>query len=275
MLKKISAFGLLCFLSTNVIASNVVIDGSSDFLSLCKLTIKDANKDVFCSGVNDVLFKNNSKDIISYVTPAQIGVTSLPLDSKIDYIAFNDPNALNGVAYCYFVYKNWISMSKISPDLLGTSATGFSILKEDLKSYQEWLNTSNIASECKGLVQKESEVTVSNLESYLKDKIAIIGINPYAIIQTPNIDLNKVVEDIRITVNHERIHAYQASCPELEKWSLDQWKALPVKEKNQYINKHPTYTWSIPKVAGREYIGYKYENNFSEIEARLKSCPFK
>ena len=34
------------------------------------------------------------------------------------------------MAYCYFVFRNWISSSELSPDGLSTSASGFSILNE-------------------------------------------------------------------------------------------------------------------------------------------------
>lgn len=228
-----------------------------------------------CDDIHEVFFKNSKSKDMSFIKPEVLGASSLPLDSKIDYIVFNDPNLLNGVAYCYFVFKGWIQSAKISPDQLGMSATGFSILNEDLGAYQKWLATSNEAARCKGSVMQESEVTVSDLSSYLKDRTAIIGLNPYASIQTPNSNLQSVLKDLTLTLNHERIHAFQASCASFDKWSLDEWKKLPFKEKNEYIKKYTTYTWSIPKVAGREYIGYKYEDNFEALRAQISSCPQK
>lgn len=243
----------------------------SDFFSLCKVTIKSVDK-TLCTEVQNKLFKGKEKQELVYISPDVVGAPALALDNKIDYIAFNDPNLMSGVAYCYFVYKNWISMTKMSPDLLGMSATGFSILQEDLKDYQKWLSTSHEANKCKEYVRKESEVTVSNLETYLKGKVAIIGLNPFASINIENPTMDSTFKDMKVTIVHERIHAYQATCKSFDDWSMKEWQALPVKEKNQYINKYPTYTWSIPKVAAREYVGFKYEENPEQLENYLKAC---
>lgn len=243
----------------------------SDFLSLCKVTIKSADK-TLCTEVQNKLFKGRETQELVYISPDVVGAPVLALDNKIDYIAFNDPNLMSGVAYCYFVYKNWISMTKMSPDLLGMSATGFSILQEDLKGYQKWLSSSHEANKCKEYVKKESEVTVSNLETYLKGKVAIIGLNPFASINIENPTMDSTFKDMKVTIVHERIHAYQATCKSFDDWSMKEWQALPVKEKNQYINKYPTYTWSIPKVAAREYVGFKYEESPEKLESYLKAC---
>lgn len=259
------------FLFSFFVLTSSLKASDSDFLSLCKVTIKSADK-TLCSEVQSKLFKGKETQSIVYISPDAVGAPALSLDNKIDYIAFNDPNLMSGVAYCYFVYKNWISMTKMSPDLLGMSATGFSILQEDLKDYQKWLSSSNEATKCKDYVKKESEVTVSNLETYLKGKVAIIGLNPFASINVENPTLESTLKDMKVTIVHERIHAYQATCKSFDDWSMKEWQALPVKEKNQYINKYPTYTWSIPKVAAREYIGFKYEENLQGLETYLKAC---
>lgn len=251
------------------------VASDSEFLGLCEHTLSNSPEKKLCSEIHNVFFKDQKSKPLVYINPKLLNVEEMSIDKKVDYIIFNDPNFLNGVAYCYFVFKGWISPVQMSPDTLGTSATGFSILNEDLKDYQKWLNTSVEAKKCKTQVQKDSEVSVSNLDTYLKDKVAIIGLNPYGVIQTPGINLSKALEELQTTVNHERIHAYQASCPAFEKWSMDQWANLPVKEKNQYINKHTSYTWSIPKVAGREYIGYLYEKTPSKLEAHFKNCTIK
>jgi hypothetical protein len=97
-------------------------------------------------------------------------------------------------------------------------------------------------------------------------------VNPFASVQTPNSTIESVLKDLELTLNHERIHAYQAACPEFEKWSLAEWTKLPFKEKSEYIKKYPTYTWSIPKVAGREYVGYLLESNPNRVSELVKGC---
>lgn len=262
-------------IGASLLVSNALMGSDSEFVDLCNHTLSSSPEKKLCQEVHNVFFKDQKSKPLVYINPKMLNVEEMSIDKKVDYIIFNDPNFLSGVAYCYFVFKNWISPTQITPDILGTSATGFSILKEDLKDYQKWLNSSLEAKKCRAQVEKEAGVSVSNLDTYLKDKIAIIGLNPYGIIQTPGINLTATLEELQTTVNHERIHAYQAACPEFEKWSMNEWSKLPVKEKNQYINKYTSYTWSIPKVAGREYIGYLYEKKPSSLPALIKDCQIK
>ena len=249
---------------------------ASDFLSLCKATLQNnPNSLPLCEKVHQKFFINNKTKDIATVAPADVGALASPIDNKVQFFIFNDPNYLSGIAYCYFVFRNWISSAEISPDALAMSASGFSILNEDVKKYQNWLTTSTEGKKCKARVEKEAEVSVSNLELSLKDRVALIGLNPYASLHNPNPSYESVVDEMKLTINHERIHAYQVACPEFEKWSIAEWEKLPVATKNVYIKKYPSYTWSIPKIAGREYIGFLYESTPEKIGEHIKNCKIK
>lgn len=249
---------------------------TSDFQSLCKVTLQNNPTSLpLCETIHQKFFaKNKTVDLIT-VAPADVNAEGSPLDSKIQFFMFNDPNYLSGIAYCYFVYRNWISPGEIGPDTLAMSASGFSILNEDVKAYQKWLTSANEGKKCKGRVEKEAEVSVANLEVSLKDKVALIGLNPYAVIQNPNPTADSVMQEMALTINHERIHAYQVACPDFEKWSIKEWEKLPVAKKNEYIKKYPSYTWSIPKVAGREYVAFLFESKPSMIAEHVKNCKLK
>ncbi len=262
---------VLMFLFTfNLFAAE---EPASDFNSLCKATLQGKpNSLPLCETIYQKFFINNKGKDISGLKPSDVNAPASPLDSRIQFFIFNDPNYLAGVAYCYFVYRNWISPSQVGPDTLAMNASGFSILNEDLKLYQNWIATKSEGQKCKVRVEKEAEVSLANLEVLLKDKVALIGLNPYASIQTPNPTADSVMDDMKLTVNHERIHAYQVACPEFEKWSIKEWEKLPFNKKNEYIKKYPSYTWSIPKVAGREYIAFLYEGEPSKITEHVKSC---
>lgn len=249
---------------------------TSDFLNLCKVSLsKTKEHEEMCTFINQKFFQKMTNADISPLKPTDVNAPQSPIDSKIQFIIFNDPNYLAGVAYCYFVFKNWILPNSLSPDTFGMSVSGFSILNEDIKQYQQWLSKDQKGLNCKMLVEKESEVQVVNLEDSLKNYAAIIGLNPFAIIKTEGATTESVLNEMKITINHERIHAYQVICPEFEKWSIKEWEKLPLTKKNEYIKKYTSYNWSVPKIAGREYIAYLYESNPEKITDFVKGCKIK
>jgi hypothetical protein len=249
---------------------------ASDFLSLCKKTLQESPKSLpLCETIHQKFFISNRTNDIATIVPADVNAPASPIDSKVQFFIFNDPNYLSGIAYCYFVYRNWISSSVTSPDDLAMSASGFSILNEDIPAYKKWLATANEGKKCKARVEKEAEVSVADLQLSLQGRVALIGLNPYASIQTPDSTAESVMKDMTLTVNHERIHAYQVACPEFEKWSIKEWEKLPTAKKNEYIKKYPSYTWSLPKVAGREYVAFLFEGTPEKITEHVKSCKLR
>ncbi len=266
-------FSLFFFVTLVLNGKINAADVPSDFLSLCKATLQYNQKALpLCETIHTKYFSKNKTSDISPFLPQDLGAQPSSIDSKVQFFIFNDPNYLAGVAYCYFVFRNWISSSELSPDGLSTSASGFSILNEKINDYQKWLLKSPEGLKCKARVEKESEVTVANLEISLKGKVALIGLNPYAAIQGPDVTLESVEKEMLLTVNHERIHAYHVACPQFEKWSIKEWEKLPSAKKNEYIKKYPSYTWSIPQVAGREYIGFLFESTPEKIKDHIKGC---
>ncbi len=262
----------LILISFNVMAA----DADSNFYNLCKTTLQNNSKALpVCETIYQKFFvKNNKSDIVN-IQPSDVGAPASPIDSKVQFFIFNDPNFVSGMAYCYFVYRNWITPNSTSPDALAMSASGFSILNEEIAPYQKWLISSSEGKKCKATVEKEAEVSVANLENALKGKVALIGLNPYALITSPeDITSDSVMKEMTLTLNHERIHAFQVACPEFEKWSIKEWEKLPFATKNVYIKKYPSYTWSIPKVAGREYIAFLYENAPGSVGEHISKCKF-
>lgn len=261
----------LILVSFNVMAA----DADSDFYNLCKATLQNNSKALpVCETIYQKFFvKNKTSDIVN-IQPSDVGAPASPIDSKVQFFIFNDPNFVSGMAYCYFVYRNWITPKNVTPDSLAMSASGFSILNEEIPAYQKWLVNSPEGKKCKATVEREAEVSVANLENALKGKVALIGLNPYALINADNVTSDSVMKEMTLTVNHERIHAFQVACPEFEKWSITQWEKLPFATKTAYIKKYPSYTWSIPKVAGREYIAFLYETSPNSVGEHISKCKF-
>ena len=266
---------LLLSLSTTIAFSQTPAGqapAKSDFLSLCKATfLQNAEKLPMCNEIHQKFFSKSTGDIAS-ILPSDVKAKPSSIDGKVEFLVFNDPNYLPAIAYCYFVYRNWISPTTFSPDDMGMNASGFSILNEDLKKYQTWLATAAEGKKCKTRVEKESEVIVVNLEETLKNKVALIGLNPYASLQQPNPSTESVMQEMLLTLNHERIHAYHVACPDFEKWSIKEWEKLPGAKKSEFSKKYPSYNWTIPKIAGREYIGFLYESNPELIAPHISKC---
>jgi hypothetical protein len=249
------------------------LGASSDFLSLCRTNLQgQAGAEKVCTSLNQMFFSRaKTHDIVPF-TPTQLGAPRMSVDSKIQFIAFDDPNFVAGVAYCYFVFRNWINPSLVSPDDLGLNSSGFSILNEELTAYQRWLDNSAPGQACKARVEKTSAVPTANLKESLEGHSALIAINPFASLRSNGAKLEAVMADLRLTVNHERVHAYQVLCPDFEKWSRDQWNAQSPVEKSKMRTKYSSYNWNDPKVAAREWAAFTLESKPQEIKKHLGAC---
>jgi hypothetical protein len=268
---KIVSFLFLSIFSTSIFAD------TSDFINLCKSHFKDdAARIDTCERVNKVLFSGvTTKEASTLTSPAKVSAQAMNVDKKILFMALNDPNYLPALVYCYSVYNHWINPNQISPDALGMLSSGVSILNEKLPQYQKWLNTSQEGKSCRKLVEKESGLPISNLEESLKGFTAMIVLNPYAVIRNSGSDYNLAMDELRLTLNHERIHAYHVLCPQFEKSEKDKWLKLSQVEKNKFIEKYPNYNWSDLKTAGREYSAFNLETTPDAIAALVKSCNIK
>lgn len=261
----------LFFLS--LLSLNALAD-TSDFLSLCKTHFKDDPTRIgICERVNKTLFQGlSAKDPSTLTTPQKINAVEMPIDKKILFMALNDPNYLPALVYCYAVFHHWINPKDISPDNLGMTSSGVSILNENLGGYQKWLTSSKEGKSCRALVEKESILPVSNLEDSLKGYTAMIVLNPYAVIRNSGSHYDAVMDELRLTLNHERIHAYHVLCPQFEKDEREKWIKLSSVEKNKFIEKYPSYNWKDQKTAGREYSAFMLEAAPDSVGRLVKSC---
>ncbi|MEK6706226.1 MAG: hypothetical protein AABZ06_10595 [Bdellovibrionota bacterium] len=245
---------------------------TSDFLSLCNITLKEGPGGTVCKRINQTFFSENSTKDLTSVTPSQVKAPAMSIDRKIQFIVFNDPNYLPGMAYCYFVFRKWIDPALVSPDTLGLASSGFSILNEDIKKYQDWIANKEAGKACRKRLEKESGVPITNLEISLKGYVAIIGLNPFASVSSKGADFDAVMADLSLTLNHERIHAYQVLCPDFEKWGQRQWMIQTAAEKARVQKMYPAYSWSDVKIAGREYAAFKLEAKPESVLGLLGSC---
>jgi hypothetical protein len=233
--------------------------GASNFLPLCRMFAE----------------QQGAKNAVTIISPVDVGAPALAVDSKVQFLVFNDPNYLAGMAYCYFAFRGWIDAEKFSPDDIVLASSGFSILNEDIASYKKWLEANASGKKCRARVEKESGVPVTDLAAALKGYAAIVGINPLASVKSGKLGFEPIHDEMRLTVNHERIHAYQVLCPNLEAWGQKKWKELPAEEQAKFPLVYPSYNWKDLKVAGREYVAYSFEGKPLRISDHVGKCKIK
>lgn len=265
----------MSFLALALGAANVAFAASgSDFRSLCPTVLKGPHAAV-CAEVSRKFFPTGGTSDTAPFEPSRVGAPSFEIDRRIQYIVFDDPNFLPGVAYCYFVFQGWIDPARVSPDFIGLASTGFSVLNERIAEYQKWLNGSAAGKACRRRVERESGVPVTDLDESIKGYAAIIGLNPLASIKNGALTLRAVTEDMALTLNHERIHAYQVLCPDFERWGQAEWTRLPAAQKRKFVAKYSSYNWNDLKVAGREYAAFTLESKPREVLKLVGRCALK
>ncbi len=249
-------------------------DASTRFLALCEQSSRERQVEAaFCRKISQKFFAGErASQAVTLVSPADLGAPALPIDARVDFAVFNDPNYLAGVAYCYFVFRGWVKPAELSPDDMGLRSSGFSILNEDLASYERWLERDPAGKGCREQVQKVSGVPVAPLSQLLKGKTALVGLNPIASVKNGHMSFQAVHDDLALTVNHERVHAYQVLCPALEAWGQQKWKELPADEQAKFSVVYPCFNWADVKVAGREYVAFAFETKPLKILEHTKNC---
>ncbi len=246
----------------------------SDFNSLCKSSLRPDLHNKTCDRLSDLLFKGDKKSPSALITPKALGAPSFSIDKKILFMVFNDPNYFPAVSYCYFVFRGWLNPGQVTPDKLGMESTGFSILNEDLEGYKLWLDKDKKGKACQSRIEKESGVPLTDLVSSMKGYHAIVGLNPFASIRQQGGDYEKVVDDLALTLNHERIHALQVACEKLDTYGMQEWSKIGGPAQHKFAAKYPSYNWRDIKVAGREYIAFLYERNPNKVIQLAKDCPY-
>ncbi len=230
-----------------------------------------------CAAVQKTFLENSlapkTEPGLRTLSSTDLKVVPAPFDKTMLARWAEDPNKMVAYGFCYFTFKNWISPS-VGPDQMGLASSGFSILKNELGGYKEWLK-SEPGKACQKKVTDESKEQVVDLEQFMGPARAILFLNPIAFVGTAE-SADKLVEGMKTVFDHERIHVLQGLCPEIDSWSLGVWKKLPPHEAKAYEKTYPDYKWSDPKIAGRESVAFAFEGDFpaflKKMEKPLSKC---
>lgn len=204
------------------------------------------------------------------IEPATVNSPALPIDKHVRFIMFYDPSYLSRFGYCYFAFRGWFDPNQTSPKQLALAASGFAILKSELRGYQEWLR-SEPGKQCEKAVFQFSGAMPIDIAAEMAGKISIIGFNPVGAIRSDG-GIAPVLDEARLTINHERIHAIHVSCPEVNSVAEKHWSDLSAKDKKKLKEGHLSYDWTNQTVAVREAFAYFLEEEPTKVLSYIVNC---
>lgn len=245
--------------------------GQADFLSLCKEMAKSRQQQLSCSNLDKLFFVGKEQGAHPLPLKA-LGIQELPIDRDLQLWSFRDPNKFTAMGYCYFLFRGWMKIDQLNPDTFSTIVNGITLMNEQIDEFKIWSKHTLAGNRCQKLIEKEAQEVMPELKKLLGNKKGIIAVNPYALIKEKGIDEKVILNEVRLILNHERIHAIQSTCPSFQKWSQEQWKMLAKNLRQDMAKLHPTYNWDDPTVAAREYVAYAIENDTKAIATQTKSC---
>ena len=195
--------------------------------------------------------------------PTRVGAAITPLDSKMKFVISNDPHETTRIAYCYFVQRKWFDSNALPPDKLSLAVDGFAMLASEISDYLLWQNSVE-GKECAKKVLQSTGLPVRNLAELIGERKALILVNPIVgLIQKRKVA--EVIDSIRTTLNHERVHVLQLSCESLQLLAERLWDEMKPEQKKQMAKAHPGYDWKNKMIAQRENFAFFYENSLSVL----------
>ena len=222
----------------------------------------------FCEALGKRVFNNSSP--IQEFSPHDFEVLDYPTDSGTLFLKLYAPKFASAIGYCYFVSKGRIDPGKIDPHVFSLNVHGFAISSADLPAYETWLRTVD-GGKCRQKVEHSVGLAVVDLKDHLKNKVGIVALNPLGMVKA-TADLNHVMNEMRLTLNHERIHILQTVCPALNDFVDEAWDKLDPAGKADFRKRVSTST--DQQVILREYLAYTYENDPSPLFDKVKKCKF-
>lgn len=258
----------LLFLLWRLRGNDEHVDAFREICVDVAVTVNAAGKSEICEATRQRFFPKRFP--FREITPEVVGAAALPIDPKVRLLAFQNPRIFAALGYCYFLSRGWIEDTDITPASFATGVGGFAILSDELHEYNSWVRT-NPGKNCRAKVLSEVGYPVADLAGEFRGAISLIALNPASLVRGKTA-VDEVLAEAKLTVNHERIHAFQALCEEFQDWSELEWGALKEPGRKLVREKHPGYAWSNPFIAAREYIAFRYEQKPAEALLFLGDC---
>lgn len=233
------------------------------------LSVNALGKSTLCDEARKYFFR--TKAPYFEIDPRLVKAPELPIDHRVRFLAFQNPNLFSAYAYCYSLKRGWLKgQQNITAKDFAMQASGFSILEAELGEYNIW-SESKQGIKCIKETEAELGLSVPVLKNEFRGKRSIVAINIAALVRN-KANMDGVIQEALLTFNHERIHALQVACKNFQEWSEYEWQDLPVQEKAALEEAYPNYPWGNARIAAREYIAYKYEKDPNPILMHLGKC---
>lgn len=205
------------------------------------------------------------KGDVTEISASEVNSPAMQFDKDTEIRLYHSAKEITTDAYCYFTFKKYLGDGSIDPKTFGEVISGFSILAQDLPTYQSWIK-SNLGSSCVQRVQADVGTTPSDLSS-LKGK-SLVALFPLGAFQ-PGMSLDDLKKEITVTLNHERIHLLENYCMGFEDLQNDFYQNADPQEVLAYSQKFPSYDWNDSTIAAKEYMAFKFEDRPLDLQKNL------
>jgi hypothetical protein len=237
-----------------------------DFTSACSVQASST----FCQELEKTIFQNSLP--VQESSTHDFMVADFPTDPKTLLLTMYNPNFTAAFGYCYFVSKGIWNNSAPEPTEFGKGVHGFAIQTSELTAYDDWLKTDN-GVKCRQDVANSTGLPLADLNDKLKGKFGLVVLNPMGM-AVPNAELQAVMNTIKLTLNHERIHILQTACPAVHDFALELWTKSDPQRKAELKKQFPNYNWENQRVALREFLAFTYEKDPAPLLDIAKRCKF-
>jgi hypothetical protein len=224
----------------------------------------------FCQELEKTIFRNSLP--VQESSAHDFMVADFPTDLKTLFLTMYNPNFTAAFGYCYFVSRGVIDENARKPTAFGKGVHGFAILSSELAAYDDWLKTDNGVI-CRQDVANSTGLPLADLKGKLKGKFGMVVLNPMGM-AVPNAELQAVMNNIKLTLNHERIHLLQTACPDVHDFALELLTKSDPLKKADLKKQYPNYNWENPRVALREFLAYTYEKDPAPLLDIAKRCKY-
>lgn len=236
---------------------------SQEFLKACQATpIKT------CSKLNKLLFSGRGP--VHETSPSTFKAPALPVDRSLRFIVLQDLRQIAAFTHCFNVFNGWTDPEKISIEQDAANVTG--IYAHWQAEYANWLKTA-AGQKCSKRVKDWSGLEVVRLNEQLAGRRALVILHPTSWLRRTKSekDFNKLAVAI---LNHERMHAYQFGCKQVDDWAPKFWDSLSEVERKRIQKKCPRAQWNERLKAVSEGIACYFHDQPQEILRYARECSF-
>jgi len=180
------------------------------------------------------------------------------IDKQIGFFTVNNPLGFINRTYCYFIFQGVAKFSSLPIDQFAFATEGAALAVNKREEYVKWLKDDQAGQTCSKLVKAFTGETPSDLKSVPKHKNFLLIINRLA--SLPG-GLQKFEDNVRVDVNHERLHLIFATQSVVRLQTKQKWNAQTPEFQKAFKEAHPSYDFSNEDILLREFYSYSNQDH--------------